>query len=466
MGRMREIIQMDLKTFLKVGLWKADISHQAFFSRLLFLILRVSVIVLEEFKKDNVRYKATNLTYYSVLSLVPVLAIILAISKGLGIELGIRTELARYFGGNEYVLEKLIEWSSEMLKIANGGVIIGISAWMILFVVLRLMHNVEQAFNEIWSVPGRKWDRKISDYMTIILLTPVLLTFSGTTSMFLASQFRIFLTATEMLVWVKELILTGVALTSYFLVCFYLTLLYLIFPNTRVRVIPAVVGGFFAGTMFQIIQSLWINGQILIGSYNTVYGTFAAIPLFMIYIQVSWYTVLIGAEVSYAAHYLNDWKFGERVMLDLSSRQKKHIMALIMYHHIQNFRDGKPPISCKRMASKMSIPRSYVREYSALLCDCGLLNLLSSREGKVEEYQPSRDINGIDMQMVWDRIEKKGKDEIEITASPEYAAIKKFSLEASRIVSASPGNLLLKDLIGEQRPQEANTSDSGSDVRS
>ena len=154
------------------------------------LALQFFIISFIEFDRNSIFEKASSLTYFSLLSIVPLLSIAFGIAKGFGLEKYLERELNHIFIGQEEILEMSLEFTKRMLNTVNGGVIIGFSMIFILYAVLRLLYSVEWTFNEIWHTKSRSWQRKVSDYLAMVLLAPLLLILSGSFTVYVTSEIK------------------------------------------------------------------------------------------------------------------------------------------------------------------------------------------------------------------------------------------------------------------------------------
>ena len=229
-----------------------------------------------------------------------------------------------------------LEFTKRMLNTVNGGVIIGFSMIFILYAVLRLLYSVEWTFNEIWHTKSRSWQRKVSDYLAMVLLAPLLLILSGSFTVYVTSEIK-GLAEVEVLGLIRPFILFSLKLIPYGIISLLLTLVYIILPNIKVKFIPAAISGILTGILFQFTQLAWINGQSFLSNYSVVYGTLVILPLFMIYLQISWILVLFGAEYAYARQHVDTWKY-RYGRIKMSSNHKRKLVLLIFYHIIEYFK--------------------------------------------------------------------------------------------------------------------------------
>jgi membrane protein len=433
-----------IKQFLEIDLWKVKISTLPRRKAIVYQQLRVWIISFSEFNKDNITEKASSLTYFSLLSIVPVFATLFGIAKGFGLETYLRRELERFFEGQEQILDTSIEFATKMLANTHGGVIVGISFIFILYAVLRLLYNIEMAFNQIWETKSRSWQRKISDYLAIILLSPIFLIFSGTLTVFIQGSIQKMASQIELLGYFKPLILFGLKFVPYVIMWLLLTIFYLIFPNTKVKLWPALLAGILSGTIFQLTQLAWIKGQVYLSSYSTVYGVFAALPLFMIFVQLSWLIVLFGAEYAYSVQNANAWEYKGSVM-KMSASHRKRLTILVMYHLIKNFEQrGNHPLSISDLSALVTVPYRFVKDVLNELDDANLVNKISDED--VDLYQPAMDINQIDIHMLLRKLEMNGYNDLKSNSDEKFQEIEELMDEISEETRRSKSNRLLKDL--------------------
>ncbi len=403
------------------------------------------MITFSEFEKDKCAEKASALTYFSLLSIVPVVAMAYGISTAFGMEDYLMDELSLYFSGQGEVLEKIIEYSKKMLSEASGGLISGISLVFLIYAVVRLLNNIEVAFNDIWATEkGRSLKRKLTDYMSVIFLGPLILILSGTVTVFITSQIESFTQSIDILGFVKPGILFLIRLIPYTLVWFLLFLVYIVFPNAPVKIRAALIAGIIAGSFYQLLQLGWIEGQVFLSKYNAIYGTFAALPLFLIWLQLSWMILLFGAELTFAIQNVTSWSYdNEHLQINLRTRRK--LTLLIMKHIITDFVKTEAPVSFNKVTSDLVIPHRFVREVYNDLEKAGLIVRVKNDEE--EQYVPGMDINKIDIATVISKLEEMGLDNLpQQHQNKEFGVIDRSISSLSEAIRNAPANKLLKEL--------------------
>jgi membrane protein len=360
------------------------------------------------FIEDDCYSKASALTFYTLLSVVPVLAVLIGIAKGFGFEHALESEISSHFYEQQEVVDKLIQFAYSWLKSAQGGVIAGVGTAALLWSVFGLLNNIETALNAIWktSIP-RPYTRKISDYLAAMLIAPIFLVTSSGITVFLSTQL---LHAQENILVeaVSPLLTLLIKMIPFVLIWCLFIFVYLFMPNTKVFLRSAAIAGILAGTAFQIWQYVYIKFQIGVSSYGAIYGSFAALPLFLIWLQVSWLILLAGAELAFEIE--NDLFVPVRTR---DSFPEKTIALMITYRCIEAFIKGKPPHTDRSLSHELGLSLNHMHMILEALQKARILTTISYRD-KTIGYQPARAVDSITMQLVCDAIEKSH----EIMASP------------------------------------------------
>jgi membrane protein len=216
-------------------------------------------------------------------------------------------------------------------------------------------------------------------------------------------------------------------------------------PNTKVKVIPAVISAVIAGTILQIIQWLYIDLQFGITKLNAIYGSFAAVPLFIIWLQTNWTVVLLGAEISFANQNVSRYDM-ESEALNISNYQKRTMILMIMQMVIRNFSIGEKPVSAEDLATNLKIPARLTLEILQDLTSANLLSVTRENEEKENLYQPAIDINKLTVSYVFMRLDKHGFDKIMVAKNHDYEKIVSMLDKFDRLIAGSDANILIKDL--------------------
>ena len=432
--------------FLEKGIWQISLRDLPKQKSWFFKNLRVFLIAIRGVTEGKVGLRASALTFFTLLSLVPVVGLGFGIAKGFGLEMYLERQLALALTGHEEVYKWILNLSQSVLNRASGGMIAGLGLLVLLFTVFMVMRNVEEAFNEIWQIKkARHWTRMFSDYFAIMFIAPIFLILSSAATVFLNTQIHLLIQRFELFGLWSPTLLFLVNLIPYSLIWIMLTIIYMAFPNTNVRFSSALQAGIVAGTLFQIVQWGYIHFQIGVSSYNAIYGSFAALPLLLVWLQVSWLVVLFGAEMSFASQNVDNYEF-EKESMDICPLNKKLLSVYVMFMVVQNFFKGLPAPDSEKIASELEIPNKLVRSILNDLLEVNLVSEIQTSKAKVLAYQPALDINQITVQLVMEKLDKKGLDFRTSKNSPALQILK-GSLEDFRMkVLSSEKNHLLKDL--------------------
>jgi membrane protein len=243
----------------------------------------------------------------------------------------------------------------------------------------------------------------------------------------------------------KPVITFLIKLAPYFLTWIALTILFIVMPNAKVKLVPALISGIIAGTILQILQYLYIDLQFGITKLSAIYGTFAAVPLFIIWLQSSWIVVLLGAELSFANQNITRYEF-ESDALNISNFQKRALVLLIMNMIIKNFSTGDKPISAEVIALTLKIPVRLVRDILQDLANVNLVSIIHENEQKERLYQPAMDINRLTVSYVFSCLDKDKSGHIISIRSKEYDRVITMLEKFERLIAKSDSNILIKDI--------------------
>lgn len=371
-------------------------QRKAFFAK----IARISVSATRGFSDDDCSLKASALTYYSILSIVPVLAVAFGIAKGFGFEKHLENLVTEKLLEQKELSEKIISFAYSALQSAQGGLIAGVGVIILFWTVLKLLSNIESSFNAIWKIrKSRPLSRRFSDYLAMMIFCPIFFAASSSISIFVVTQVASYSQSHGFWETVSPMITLAFQIFPLILAWVLFTALYLVMPNTKVPVSCAVAAGVIAGTAFQIVQWAYINFQLGITSYGAIYGSFAALPLLILWINISWLITLMGAEIAYHAE--NDIALSKRELSQEHRIVDERIIGLtITGHCIDAFYRNSPPLTLYDLAHLTGIPVVTARNVVEQLKDEGILSEVRWGKNNEESYQPGRDVKGITVQAV------------------------------------------------------------------
>mgnify|MGYP002421025805 CR=1 FL=1 len=287
------------------------------------------------------------------------------------------------------------------------------------------------------------WYRKLSDYLALFLILPVLMTASSGLSIFLSTLQNSFISQYFFFTPLVELILN---ITPYLITILAFTGLYISLPNTKVRFVNGLVAGILSGIAFQFFQFIYISGQIWVSKYNAIYGSFAALPLLLLWLQLSWLICLFGAEISYASQNVKKFSF-ERDSKNISRRYKDFLTLLIASLIVKRFVKGEKPYTADELSDAYRIP---IRITTQILYQLTELHIIIEvnygDDERVVHYQPAIDVNKITVSYLLTRMDEYGSENFKIDTSKLFSKEWKALLKTREDMIKANDNILLKDL--------------------
>lgn len=399
--------------FITVEVWsinKKKISERKF---KLIRLLQIVILSGKGFLQKRCVEKASALTYYTVLSLVPLAAMAFGIAKGFGFDKYMEDYLISLFSDKQDIVDMILEFSDSMLARTQGGLIAGIGIVVLLWSVIKVMGNIESAFNEIWSVDKQRTiTRKLSDYITIVLLAPFCLIISYSVTSYITDWIAETALSVEWVNRFNGLISFGMNLLPYSLLWFAFALLYIVMPNTKVQFKAAIISGIITGIAFQIVQYFYFKFQIGVSNYNAIYGSFAAIPLFLVWLQMSWTIILIGAGMAYSIQNVKNFEY-ELEVTQLSTGLKTKLALLILHSITEQFKKELPPQTSLEISESIDLPHRITKMILTTMENAGLIHEVKTDDEKTFAYAPAFRIDNMNIEHCIRRIQNAGINDLE-----------------------------------------------------
>ncbi len=263
-------------------------------------VVAVSVVSVDRFIRNVGAVSASALTFYTMLSLIPLLALLLAIAKGFGVSRMLEDLFQEQTFTNPEVTRFFLNFANRALENTQGGLITGIGIVMLLWTVIKVLSNTEDAMNRVWGIRrGRGLAKKFADYLSLLFIAPILIILVSGMNVFLSTNLQEIAREEGVLRYAGSAVIFLLKLSPYVLMWLLFTFIYIFMPATSVRFKHAVIAGIVAGSAYQVVQWFYLRFQIGVSSYNAIYGSLAALPLLLVWLQLSWCIVLWGAEISY-----------------------------------------------------------------------------------------------------------------------------------------------------------------------
>ena len=435
---------MKIQHFILRDLWSVRLEEYPPRMKFLFKYLRIVVLSIRGSMENKVTIRASALTYYTLMSIVPVLAMAFGIAKGFGADKYLQEQILNSLKGQEEIANKLVTFSNSMLQKTGGGLIAGIGVVLLFYSVAKVLSSIETALNDIWKIDkARSLSRKFSDYLSMMLIAPILLIAAGSINVYLATSLNTIAKQIEIIGFISPYLKFVLKFIPYLLVWILFSIMYIVMPNTKVSYQSGIIAGIIAGSAFVVLQWFYIDFQVGVSRYNAIYGSFAALPLFLIWIQFSWLIVLFGAEVSFANQNVDMYEF-ETETDRISSQSKRNLSLLILNHVVKRFVSGEEAQTALELSSSLKIPVRLMRVLLSNLIQCNILVRTISSDTKNPAYQPAQHIDNFSVAYVIQALDNLGAC-LE-PESPEMQSILNIQNSIAANIDGIKENILVKDI--------------------
>ncbi|MDR1081204.1 MAG: YihY/virulence factor BrkB family protein [Deltaproteobacteria bacterium] len=337
---------------------------------------------------------AAALSFYTALAAVPILAICFAVARSLGLEEALNNALRDNFAGQEQVLSILTSFAENLIRNFSGSILVFTALGFIFWSVYGILWQLEVNFSKIFGyLSDRQAIHRATDYLTIMLVIPIFLVAAGSSNIFMTFLEGALPAKFQTIAAVQPLSSAAMKVLPFLIWWIVLTWTYAYFSRGIVRWKERLLGGFMAGLIFQLFQTFYIKVIIKVTSYNAIYGTFAAVPLFLIWLYVSWIIVIAGGEATrrFTDFFLTRLPFS-RILEPLSFADMKSLAHRTMGLALARFREGpgSKPLGLNEMARLLGAPIPYTGRAVNCLMKCGLLTRVASPDSENgPEFLPS-----------------------------------------------------------------------------
>lgn len=421
-----------LKNYFFKGVWREPRNT------LKIRIIKTLNLSTVAFLDRGLQSKSMALTYSTVLGIVPVFALLFAIARGFGFQNLIQKEIFFQFPSQQKALETALSFVDSYLKSTSQGLFVGIGLIFLLWTLVSLLSSVEDVFNSIWDIKkNRSMYQKVTDYIAICLIVPILMACSAGINIFMSTMVEgdtplaILSPLVDIILEISPAILAWLAITlSYFLI-----------PNTKVNFKYAAIAGAFAAFAFEVVQMLFVNGQIYVSKYNAIYGSFAFLPLLLIWLQLSWLILLCGCVLAHSMQNI----FGYNYLGDVGNVSHKYLREItiaIMAIIIQRFDNGKPPLTRTQISTLYNLPASIISRIIDRLIKARLVydvNLDNSEYGLV----PAVDNDKYTVAHFFEKIDTMGDTEF----IPYFNSIFAKMIDELQLLNTPYGHKIANTLI-------------------
>ena len=426
--------------FLTHDLWHIDVKALPKPKAMLYYLIKIVTVIYDEWTKGRLVYRASALTYFTLLAIVPVFALFFGIAKGFGLDAFLSRWIQQNLSWAGDALPTILNFTDSLLANTKSGIIVGVGIFFLLYSVIQMLGHIENALNDIRHIAKqRTWIRKFTDYLTIMILAPAFLIVSSSVMFYIMHTLKT-VTGEVGIHGAERFFFSCI---PYLMSVILFTTLYIIMPNTRVKLKPVIIAGTIAGVIFQLWQYFYVGFQIGVTRYNAIYGSFAALPLLLIYLYYTWIIFLLGANIAYAVENLKRIEI-ERSAVTLSIRKIKVVYTFLIYKIIKCFEQNETPPQVSSLAKAIRLPERVINRFLQDFITAGLVREVKSDTGDVSEYVPGFDINRMTLGMLLDVIENKINDSGAISETEFVEHITRLYNEHD--MNFSGANVLIKDL--------------------
>ena len=407
-------------------------------------LVKTANLSVRSFLNQDLQSRACALTFRTILAIVPALALFCAIGRGFGLQEMIQDELISYFPSQSAVLEQAFGFVDSYLKEASGGLFVGIGIVFLLWTLISLLSNVENLFNDIWQIEtNRRLWTKVTDYLAIFLILPVTMICAGGLSLFMSTSLKTLLPF-EFLDSAIKVVLDFLSIALSWL---FFAGTYMLIPNTKVKPLPALISGIVVGSAYQVLQWLFVSGQLYVAKYNAIYGSFSFLPLMLIWLQLVWLITLIGAVVCFASQNISEFNFEKKVK-NISEKYFMQATLVIMAIVGRRFIDGVSPLTTMEISQQFNIPINLAKPIVEKLHTAGLVNYLHRDDNDITllPLQPAVDMRCLTVGNVINRMYTLGDSEFIPELNNKHSQLASISNRISDEMIKS-ANILLIDTI-------------------
>lgn len=421
------------------GVWE---DTRALWSVKAVKILNLSI---RSFLDRDLQLRAGSLTYNTVLAIVPALAMLFAIARGFGFQNLMQTQLFHYFPAQQQALETALNYVDNYLSHASQGAFIGIGLIFLLWTLISLMSNVEDTFNHIWGVTTkRSFSRKFTDYTALFLLLPVLMICSAGISIFMSDAVQRMFEFNALSPMKHRLLAFTPTIISWII----FTAAYYLIPNTKVKFKGALIAGILCGTVFQAVQWLFVTGQMYVSKYNAIYGSFAFLPLLLVWLQLSWLIALSGVVLTYSLQNFDNFAYRDKAD-DVSQIYANNLAIAVLAIAAQRFKRQEPGLTRQELVREYDLPVTLADRLLNRLQRAHLLVPIAGDDNQEVVYQPACDPDELTLNGTSNALADVGNDHFINKADTRLSGMLERISAQREAQQSAVSDITLLDLVGE-----------------
>ncbi|TAK62186.1 YihY/virulence factor BrkB family protein [Methylobacter sp.] len=404
-------MELNIINFIKDDIWLLHEEKLPPFKAKIIKLIKIIMLSVQGFSRDLCSLRATALTLYTLLSIVPIIAMLFGIAKGFGLEKMMKQRLIEQIPSQETMVLQLINFAQNLLESAQGEVVAGTGIIILLWTIIKVINDIEDSFNYIWKIEqGRSIGRKFSDYLSLMFLAPIILITSGSITVFLQTQLTWLINAIqlpEIGVW---LVIRALSLLPLVLMTGLFAFTFVFMPNHKINYKAGIIAGLVTAIMYTFVQWTYLRLQIGVSTYNAIYGSFAALPLFVVWLQIGWMIVLFGCEIAFFLQNYENYRHSSEFS-NLSFSMKKVIALQVTHLIIKNFIPLNNPLTAAQIAKNLGIPIAIIQSILLKLMASHIIVEFKNQD-EYEIYQPAVDVNRLTISYVVNALEQCGQNHL------------------------------------------------------
>jgi membrane protein len=425
--------------FVTTDIWNISLEQFSKKKKIAITNLRIFSLALRGFKEDNCPLQASALTFYSLLSIVPVFAMFFSIAQGFGFEKILEKQLLEAFPAQKEAIIQIVDFAHSYLQNTKGGAIAFIGIIILIFTIIKVLSHVEKSFNSIWEIQKQRTIiRKFSDYLSIFLISPILILISSSITVYISSNITNLTETNIIFLLLGPILFTILKIFPYLLIWLLFSVVYMVMPNTNVKFKAAFYGAIIAGTLFQLLQWAFVTFQFGVTKYNAIYGSFSILPLFLIWLQLSWMIVLLGSEIAFATQNSERYEF-EKETINISYYYYRFIAIGIMHSILQNFVHEKPALTSNEISHNLRIPIRLAHKIIHHLQSANLIHVALS-ENESKGYLPTLETKKYTIANVLHKLEHTGTEIPAVIQLDEFQMIRSSIDDLEKLIATSDCN--------------------------
>ena len=366
-------------------------------------VVKVINLSFRSFLDRDLQTKSMALTFSTVLAIVPAFAMLFAIGRGFGFQNLLEEQLFINFPAQKSFITFALKFVDSYLNEASQGVFVGVGLIFLLYTMISLLSDIETSFNQIWDIKhDRSLYQKVTDYIAICLLVPIMMICSSGVSIFMSTTFQ----TTTHFAFLTPIVNVALEASPFILAFLAFSISFSLIPNTKVKFKYAATAGAICAVMFQILQMLFLSGQLYVSKYNAIYGSFSFLPLLLIWLQLSWLILLFGCVLTYSMQNIFAFNFLDNSVPPSRSLETK-VMLIIMAVVARRFHAEEPPLNAQQLSIGYNLPIRMVNRLCDKLKKAGLINMVFKGDDNLG-IAPAVDTDELTVGNIFKKIETEG----------------------------------------------------------